>query len=132
MPKFTKIHTDDPKTKPHIAKKYFVVDILAEVEEQVNIEDYDSIVSWVLKQPYNKIKFCVDYCADLPVIVKAVCSALLKDIQYGRIITVQMALERLIGKPIERQHIAVTDNTPLAIEVINTSDNEEIKKLCSK
>lgn len=114
--------------------KYNADDLIAEIEACVNIEDFDSILAWALRQPHSKIKYIADKqrCADMPQIVKNVCSSLLADAAYGRIQTVQMALERLKGKPIERQHIAVTDNTPLAIEVINTSDNEEIKKLCSK
>lgn len=112
--------------------QYHVEDIYAEVEANIDVEDYDGIVAYLLKQPYSKVKFCVDKAKDLPMIVKTVASALLKDVQYGRIQTTQMALERLKGKPIERQHVAITDNTPLTIEVIDTSDNQEIEKLIAK
>lgn len=109
--------------------QYNVTDIYAEVESNIDIEDYDGIVSYLLKQPYSKVKFMVDKSKDLPIIVKTIASALLKDIQYGRIQTTQMALERLKGKPVERQIIATTTESPLLIEVTNPADDEELTKL---
>lgn len=112
--------------------KYHVAEIYDEVRVNVDCQDYDSILNWILQQPYSKVKFCVDKAADLPIILKTIASSLLSDIKYGRIQTTQMAMERLLGKPVERQHVAITDNSPLQIEVINDADNEEIKKLCCK
>lgn len=121
----------NPKGSPQnlVSCKYITADIYDEVKVNLDLQDYDQIISYLLQQPFSKVKFMVDKAVDLPVIVKTIASALLKDIQYGRIMTTQMALERLKGKPVERQIIATTTESPLLIEVTNPTDDEELTKL---
>ena len=125
----------NPKGCPEnlLSNKYHVQEIYDEVEREIDVEDYDCIVSWALKQPFSKVKFCVDKATDLPVIVKTVCSALLSDIKYGRIQTTQMALERLKGKPVERSVVQNVDLTPqLVVEVSNPQVENNLQYLIAK
>lgn len=125
----------NPKGSPQnlVSCKYLTQDIYDEVAREIDIEDYDSIISWALKQPFSKVKFCVDKAVDLPTLVKCVCSALIKDIQYGRIQTTQMALERIKGKPVERQLVQNVDLTPnLVVEVSNPQVENNLQFLIAK
>ena len=123
---------NNPKGCPQnfVANKYVVADVLEEVRTCVDIDDFDSIVSWAIKQPYSKVKFCVDKCTDLPMVVKSLCAALLADLKWGRVTAIQMALERVVGKPVERQQVDLVDSTPkLTINVSSDIVQDNLDKL---
>ena len=72
---------------PHVENvsgvKFKVAEILREVQE-LDTDDYVEILKYVMRQPYSKVRFMVQSCADLPIFVKNICSSFLNDTKNGK------------------------------------------------
>jgi len=118
---------------PHVENvsgvKFKVAEILREVQE-IDTDDYVEILRYVMRQPFSKIRFMVQSCADLPIFVKNICSSFLSDTKNGKNYTLNEILNRVYGLPKSIQETTIESSAPqINITLESNFDAENLNKL---
>lgn len=120
---------NNPNHRENI-QKWHIKEIVAEINERVDVRDYNSMLEWVMVQPEGKIKYLLRNGSDVPIIVKNVASCFLQDLETGKSYMLQECLNRVLGKPKQESEVKVSDsNLTISVDVHSENDKNNIDKL---